>query len=127
MIGTASLNGVNLSSSNTLYNLATIRIRSSRPYAVIVPAGYETSAISNSMILKGMYLNATPSSAFSYTNYSDNVEYDITITNNITAGTRIAGWFYQVKVLLVVTASESGNFKHFLINSDKLLQVYQIH
>jgi hypothetical protein len=44
MIGTASLNGVNLNSSNTLYNLATIRIRSSRPYAVIVPAGYETSA-----------------------------------------------------------------------------------
>jgi hypothetical protein len=110
MIGTASLNGVNLSSSNTLYNLATIRIRSSRPYAVIIPAGYETSAISNSDFEVGLYLNATPSSAFSYTNYSDNVEYDITGTLTITGGTRIAGSFLSGKGTSLVTASESGNF-----------------
>jgi hypothetical protein len=110
MIGTASLNGVNLSSSNTLYNLATIRIRSSRPYAVIVPAGYETSAISNSDFEVGLYLNATPSSAFSYTNYSDNVEYDITGSLTISGGTRIAGSFLSGKGTSLVTASESGNF-----------------
>jgi len=110
MIGTASLNGVNLTSSNTLYNLATIRIRSGRPYAVIVPAGYETSAISNSDFEVGLYLNATPSSAFSYTNYSDNVEYDITGTLTITGGTRIAGSFLSGKGTSLVTASESGNF-----------------
>jgi hypothetical protein len=110
MIGTASLAGVNLGSSNTLYNLATIRIRSSRPYAVIIPAGYETSAISNSDFEVGLYLNATPSSAFSYTNYSDNVEYDITGTLTITGGTRIAGSFLSGKGTSLVTASESGNF-----------------
>jgi hypothetical protein len=110
MIGTASLAGVNLGSSNTLYNLATIRIRSSRPYAVIIPAGYETSAISNSDFEVGLYLNATPSSAFSYTNYSDNVEYDITGTITISGGTRIAGSFLSGKGTSLVTASESGNF-----------------
>jgi hypothetical protein len=110
MIGTASLNGVNLGTANTLYNLATIRIRSSRPYAVIIPAGYETSAISNSDFEVGLYLNATPSSAFSYTNYSDNVEYDITGTLTISGGTRIAGSFLSGKGTSLVTASESGNF-----------------
>jgi hypothetical protein len=110
MIGTNTLNGINLASSNTLYNLATIRIRSSRPYAVIIPAGYETSAISNSDFEVGLYLNATPSSAFSYTNYSDNVEYDITGTLTITGGTRIAGSFLSGKGTSLVTASESGNF-----------------
>jgi hypothetical protein len=110
MIGTASLAGVNLGSSNTLYNLATIKIRSGRPYAVIIPAGYETSAISNSDFEVGLYLNATPSSAFSYTNYSDNVEYDITGTLTISGGTRIAGSFLSGKGTSLVTASESGNF-----------------
>jgi hypothetical protein len=110
MIGTNTLNGINLASSNTLYNLATIRIRSGRPYAVIVPAGYETSAISNSDFEVGLYLNATPSSAFSYGNYSDNVEYDITGTITISGGTRIAGSFLSGKGTSLVTASESGNF-----------------
>src|SRR5210317_1485837 len=39
MIGTASLGGVNLTTAGTFYNLATIRIKSGRPYAVIVPQG----------------------------------------------------------------------------------------
>jgi hypothetical protein len=77
---------------------------------VIIPAGYETSAISNSDFEVGLYLNATPSSAFSYTNYSDNVEYDITGTLTISGGTRIAGSFLSGKGTSLVTASESGNF-----------------
>jgi hypothetical protein len=36
-IGTASLGGVNLTTAGTFYNLATIRIKSGRPYAVIIP------------------------------------------------------------------------------------------
>jgi hypothetical protein len=110
MIGTNTLNGINLASSNTLYNLATIRIRSGRPYAVIVPLGYEASAISNSDFEVGLYLNATPSSAFSYGNYSDNVEYDITGTITISGGTRIAGSFISGKGTSLVTASDAGNF-----------------
>jgi hypothetical protein len=40
MIGTASIGGVNLTTAGTLYNLATIRIKSGRPYAVIVPSRF---------------------------------------------------------------------------------------
>src|SRR6056300_641933 len=47
-IGTASLGGVNLTTAGTYYNLATIRLKSSRPYAVIVPIDIAASAISNS-------------------------------------------------------------------------------
>jgi hypothetical protein len=86
-IGTASLGGVNLTTAGTYYNLATIRIKSSRPYAVIVPIDIAASAISNSDFQIELRLNATPSTAFSYTSYSDNVEYDLTGTTTITGGT----------------------------------------
>ena len=88
-IGTASLSGVNLTTAGTYYNLATIRIKSSRPYAVIVPIDVAASAISNSDFQIELRLNATPSTAFSYTSYSDNVEYDLTGTTTITGGTVI--------------------------------------
>jgi hypothetical protein len=67
MIGTASLRGVNLTSAGTFYNLATIRLKSSRPYAVVVSQGFDASAISNSDFEVQLRLNATPSVAFSYT------------------------------------------------------------
>jgi len=86
-IGTASLGGVNLTTAGTYYNLATIRIKSGRPYAVIIPIDIAASAISNSDFQIELRLNATPSTAFSYTSYSDNVEYDLTGTTTITGGT----------------------------------------
>jgi len=92
-IGTASLGGVNLTTAGTYYNLATIRLKSSRPYAVIVPIDIAASAISNSDFQIELRLNATPSTAFSYTSYSDNVEYDLTGTTTITGGT-IVGQAY---------------------------------
>src|SRR6056300_1571368 len=88
-IGTASLGGVNLTTAGTYYNLATIRIKSGRPYAVIIPIDISASAISNSDFEVKLIKNATPSTAFSYTSYSDNVEYDLTGTTTITGGTVI--------------------------------------
>jgi hypothetical protein len=92
-IGTASLGGVNLTTAGTYYNLATIRIKSGRPYAVIIPIDIAASAISNSDFQIELRVNATPSTAFSYTSYSDNVEYDLTGTTTITGGT-IVGQAY---------------------------------
>jgi hypothetical protein len=92
-IGTASLGGVNLTTAGTYYNLATIRIKSGRPYAVIIPIDIAASAISNSDFQIELRVNATPSTAFSYTSYSDNVEYDLTGTKTITGGT-IVGQAY---------------------------------
>jgi hypothetical protein len=94
MIGTAQINaGVNLTTANTYYNIATIRIRASRPYAVIVPAGVDILNISNGDFEWGLFINATLTSSFSYTNFSDNVEYDLQTTAFSTAGTRIAGGY----------------------------------
>ena len=79
MIGTSQINaGVNLTTANTYYNIATIRIKSGRPYAIIIPSGLDVLNISNNDFEFGLFVNATPSSAFSYTSFSDNVEYDLT-------------------------------------------------
>lgn len=110
MIGTASLGGVNLTLAGTLYNLATIRIKSGRPYAVIVPSGFESAAVSNSDFEIQLILNATPSSSFSYTSYSDNVEYDLDGTKTITGGTVIGKSYLSGKGTSLVTAAQSGNF-----------------
>ena len=94
MIGTSQINaGVNLTTANTYYNIATIRIKSSRPYAVIVPSGLDILNISNNDFEFGLFVNATPSSAFSYTSYDDNVEYDLTTVDLTATGTRIAGGY----------------------------------
>jgi len=94
MIGTGTVSaGVNLSVANTYYNIATIRIKSGRPYAVIVPAGLDVLNISNNDFEWGLFVNATLTSSFSYTSFSDNVEYDLQTTAFSTAGTRIAGGY----------------------------------
>jgi len=94
MIGTSQINaGVNLGTANTYYNIATIKIKSGRPYAVIVPAGIDVLNISNGDFEWGLFFNATPSSAFSYTSFSDNVEYDLTTVDLTSTGTRVAGGY----------------------------------
>ena len=111
MIGTASLAGVTLSTGGTFYNLATIRIKSGRPYAVIVPQGALAAAVDNSDFEVQLRLNATPSTPFSYTSYSDNVEYDITGTTTITGGTIISKTYLSGKG--VSSASVNGDGFNF--------------
>jgi len=112
MIGTASLAGVNLTTAGTFYNLATIRIKSSRPYAVIVPQGFLASAISNSDFEVQLRFNATPSTSFSYTSYSDNVEYDLTGTTTITGGTIVAKSYLSGKGLSGGIIGDGFNFDY---------------
>lgn len=114
-IGTASLGGVNLTTAGTFYNLATIRIKSSRPYAVIVPIDIAASAISNSDFEVKLILNATPSTAFSYTSYSDNVEYDLTGTTTITGGTVVGQAYLSGKGANSLQFTQDGfNFDYQL-------------
>jgi len=94
MIGTTTLStGVNLTTANTYYNIVTIRIKSGRPYAVIVPAGTDILNVSNGDFEWGLFVNATPSTPFSYASFSDNVEYDLTTSDLTVLGTRIAGGY----------------------------------
>ena len=114
MIGTASLGGVNLTTAGTFYNLATIRIKTSRPYAVIVPVGIDASAVSNSDFEVQLILNATPSTSFSYTSYSDNVEYDLTGTTTITGGTIIGKAYLSGKGTSQISFGQGFNFGYQL-------------
>ena len=112
-IGTASLGGVNLTTAGTYYNLATIRIKSGRPYAVIIPIDIAASAISNSDFEVKLIKNATPSTAFSYTSYSDNVEYDLTGTTTITGGTVIGQAYLSGKGANNLRFAQEGfNFEY---------------
>jgi len=113
-IGTASLSGVNLTTAGTYYNLATIRIKASRPYAVIVPVGINASAISNSDFELQLIVNATPSTAFSYTSFSDNVEYDLTGSTTITGGTIIGQSYLSGKGANSLNFSDTLNFAYQL-------------
>jgi hypothetical protein len=114
-IGTSSLGGVNLTTAGTYYNLATIRLKSSRPYAVIVPIDIAASAISNSDFQVELRLNATPGTAFSYTSYSDNVEYDLTGTTTITGGTIVGQAYLSGKGANNLQFAQDGfNFEYQL-------------
>ena len=94
IIGTSQINtGVNLGTANTYYNIATIKIKASRPYAVIIPAGADVLNISNTDFEWGLFVNATPSSAFSYTSFDDNIEYDLTTVDLTATGTRVSGGY----------------------------------
>jgi len=115
MIGTSTVSaGVNLATANTYYNIATIRIKSSRPYAVIVPAGVDVLNISNNDFEWGLFVNATPSSAFSYSSFSDNVEYDLTTVDLTATGTRVAGGYL------------GGKTAPFSIGGDSFAFAYQL-
>ena len=114
MIGTASLGGVNLTTAGTFYNLATIRLKSARPYAVIVSQGFDASAVSNSDFEVQLILNATPSVSFSYTSYSDNVEYDLTGTTTITGGTIIGKAYLSGKASNSIQFGDGFNFDYQL-------------
>jgi hypothetical protein len=111
-VATASLSGVTLTTAGTFYNIATIRIKSGRPYAVIVPNGFIASAVSNSDFEVQLRQNATPSTAFSYTSYSDNIEYDLDGTKTITGGTIVGRTYLSGKGVSIETFGDGLNFQY---------------
>ena len=113
-IGTASLSGVTLTTAGTFYNLGTIKIKSGRPYALIIPQGFIASAVSNSDFEVQLRQNATPSTAFSYTSYSDDVEYDLDGTKTITGGTIINRTYLSGKGVSIENFGDGFNFEYQL-------------
>ena len=111
-VATASLSGVNLTTAGTFYNIATIRIKSGRPYAVIIPNGFIASALSNSDFEVQLRQNATPSTPFSYTSFSDNVEYDLTGTTTITGGAIVGRTYLSGKGVSIETFGNGLNFQY---------------
>jgi len=75
----------------------------------------QLTAISNSDFQIELRLNATPSTAFSYTSYSDNVEYDLTGTTTITGGTVVGQAYLSGKGANNLQFAQDGfNFEYQL-------------
>jgi len=85
-------------------NLVTIRMKSGRTNAVIVPSGIDILNISNVDFEWSLLLNGTPNSAFAWTSYSDNIEYSLE-AKTMTSGTTIASGYIGGKTAAV----ELGN------------------
>ena len=105
MIGTAALGSPStLTTGDTWYSIAAIRIKSSRPYAVIVPTGYDVSALTNDDYECGLFYGVTlASGSYSYTSFDDNIEYDLTTRALSATGTRIAGNYLSGKAAPTIT------------------------
>ncbi len=87
--GTATLNGVNVGTD--WVNLATIRL--SNTNAIVVPAGIDILNISNTDFEWGLFVDATPSSAFTYNPSSSNVEIATNTVTFSSLGERIYGGY----------------------------------
>lgn len=91
--GTPSLAGVNV--DQAWVNLATIRIDSAYPHAIVVPSGIDILNVSNTDFEWALFVDATPSTAFAFAN-PDNSEKVEVATNTVTftnTGRRIYGGY----------------------------------
>jgi len=96
--------GTGQSVGTSYVNLVTIRMKSGRTNAVIVPSGIDILNISNVDFEWSLLLNGTPNSAFAWTSYSDNIEYSLE-AKTMTSGTTISSGYVGGKTAAV----ELGN------------------
>lgn len=122
-----SLSGNTTQTSNTFVNLVTIKMRNNfaGQEGVIVPSGVDILNISNTDFEWGLFLNATPASAFSYTNATQRVEYSTNQVNISNIGTRVAGGYMGGKTAPFSLGDGSFNWDYQLgrdvdLNSDTL-------
>jgi hypothetical protein len=92
--------GTGQSVGTSYVNLVTIRMKSGRTNAVIVPSGLDILNISNVDFEWSLLLNGTPNTAFAWTSYSDNVEYSLE-AKTMTSGTTIASGYVGGKTAAV--------------------------
>ena len=104
VVGSTSLVGVTVGTAYT--NLVTIKM--SQSGAVVVPAGADILNISNTDFEWALFKNATPSSALTYTSYTNNVEYSVTTTEFSNTGTRIAGGYMGGKTAPLTLGQSEG-------------------
>ena len=113
MVGTTAIAGSRLPTADTFYSIGTIRIRSGRPYAVIIPAGYVVAGLETTDFQVGLFRGVTlAGGSFSYTNYSDNVEYDLTVRELSATGTQLSSNFISGKDSPVATFGDEIPFDY---------------
>ena len=113
MVGTTAIAGSRLPTADTFYSIGTIRIRSGRPYAVIIPAGYVVAGLETTDFQVGLFRGVTlAAGSFSYTSYSDNVEYDLTVRELSATGTQLSSNFISGKDSPVATFGDESPFDY---------------
>jgi hypothetical protein len=113
MVGTTAIAGSRLPTADTFYSIGTFRIKSGRPYAVIIPAGYTVAGLETTDFQVGLFRGVTLSSgSFSYTSYSDNVEYDLTVRQLSATGTQLSSNFISGKDSPVATFGDEIPFDY---------------
>ena len=113
MVGTTAIAGSRLPTADTFYSIGTFRIKSGRPYAVIIPAGYTVAGLETTDFQVGLFRGVTLSSgSFSYTSYSDNVEYDLTVRELSATGTQLSSNFISGKDSPVATFGDEIPFDY---------------
>ena len=113
MVGTTAIAGSKLPTADTFYSIGTFRIKSGRPYAVIIPAGYTVAGLETTDFQVGLFKGVTlASGSFSYTSYSDNVEYDLTVRELSATGTQLSSNFISGRDSPVATFGEDIPFDY---------------
>ena len=113
MVGTTAIAGSRLPTADTFYSIGTIRIRSGRPYAVIIPAGYVVAGLETTDFQVGLFKGVTlAGGSFSYSSFSDNVEYDLTVRELSATGTQLSSNFISGKDSPVATFGDEIPFDY---------------
>ena len=113
MVGTTAIAGSKLPTADTFYSIGTIRIKSGRPYAVIIPAGYVVAGLETTDFQVGLFKGVTlAGGSFSYSSFSDNVEYDLTVRELSATGTQLSSNFISGKDSPVATFGDGIPFDY---------------
>lgn len=108
--GTA-LAGNETVTANTFVNLVTIKLTNSGP--IVVPSGADILNIANTDFEWGLFLNATPASALTFSPATNKISY---ATNgvNITGGVRIGGGYLGGKTAPFTLSGDGFNWDYQL-------------
>ena len=85
-----SLAGHATATANTFINLVTIKMSQNK--AIVIPSGADILNISNADFEWGLFVNATPDSALTFNQATNNVQYALNAVN-ISGGRKVAGGY----------------------------------
>lgn len=85
-----SLAGNPTAGANAYINLVTIQMTQNK--AIVIPSGADILNISNADFEWGLFINATPATALTFTTATNNVEYAVNAVN-VSGGRKVAGGY----------------------------------
>lgn len=113
MIGTATVDGITTpSTKNVWVSLATIKLADVN--RIVVPAGADILNIANADFEYGLFVNATPNTAFTFANTTNAVVTSLDVRQLTGLGTRVAGGYLGGKTAPITIADGTFNWDYQL-------------